>query len=461
MRYQSTRGGASGLTFTEAVMTGLAPDGGLLVPASIPDVRDRLDEFAALGYKELAWEVMSLFIDDIDPDDLTKILDASYSAFEHPEITPVHTAGNLHVLELFHGPTLAFKDVALQFLGNVFDHVLEARGDHLNILGATSGDTGSAAIAGVRGRSNIDIFVMFPDGRTSPLQERQMTTVLDANVHALAIEGSFDDCQSILKEIFRDLDFKTSHALGAVNSVNWARVLAQVVYYFYGYFRVAGQGPLDVTVPTGNFGNIFAAYIARQMGLPLRRLVLATNANDILARFFQSGRYARGDVHFSLSPSMDIQVSSNFERYLYYSLGSDPARVRDVMERFEAGAEVQLNYNTRVYDETFAAGSADDAATLAAIRQTWDEHGYLVDPHTAVGIAVARDYLQKSGDGVPMMCVATAHPAKFPDSIADVLPDVPATHPTLAALTDYPTRKTVLPADAEAVKAVIREAARH
>ncbi len=460
MRYVSTRGGAADLTFTDAVMTGLAPDGGLLVPAAIPDVSDRLGVLAGLAYSELAREVMSLFIDDIEPDALAQLVRQSYEAFEHPEVTPVHSDGSLHVLELFHGPTLAFKDVALQFLGNVFDHVLETRGAHLNILGATSGDTGSAAIAGVRGRSNIDIFVMFPNGRTSPLQERQMTTVADANVHALAIEGSFDDCQSILKSVFRDLAFKSEHSLGAVNSVNWARVLAQVVYYFYAYFRVADNGPLDVTVPTGNFGNIFAAWVARRMGLPLRRLVLATNANDILARFFQTGRYARGEVHFSRSPSMDIQVSSNFERYLYFSLEADPTRVRDFMESFEAGGEFQLNYNTRVYDETFSAGSADDAATLETIRRTWDEYGYLLDPHTAVGVAVATDYQNNVADDVPMLCVATAHPAKFPDSIAEVLPGVLATHPTLEALAGLSTRKTVLPADVETVKAFIRNSAR-
>ena len=460
MRYQSTRGGAANLSFTEAVMTGLAPDGGLLVPADIPDVSAKLDAWSSLHYCGVANAVMSLFIEDIAPDALTDLIARSYASFDHPEVTPVFTSGELHVLELFHGPTLAFKDVALQFLGNTFDYVLKAQGEHLNILGATSGDTGSAAIAGVRGRDNVDIFVMFPDGRTSPLQERQMTTVPDANVHALAIEGSFDDCQSILKAIFRELDFKAEYSLGAVNSVNWARVLAQVVYYFVGYFRVGHDGPIDVCVPTGNFGNIFAAYVARKMGLPLRRLVLATNANDILARFFRSGRYSRGDVHFSLSPSMDIQVSSNFERYLFYNLGCDPVKVRSVMETFEATGDAQLNFNTRVYDEAFAAGTADDAATLGAIGRTWAEHQYLLDPHTAVGVAVAEDYRAQAGDNVPMLCVATAHPAKFPDCIADVLPGVPATHPTLQALESLPTRKTVLPADVDAVKSVIRDARR-
>ena len=458
MRYQSTRGGAADLSFTEAVMTGLAPDGGLLVPVEIPDATSCLDAWSVLDYPSLANEVMRLFIDDIAADDLAALIARSYGTFDQDAVTPVFSSGDLHILELFHGPTLAFKDVALQFLGNVFDHVLGTRDAHLNILGATSGDTGSAAIAGVRGRSKIDIFVMFPDGRTSPLQERQMTTVPDANVHALAIEGSFDDCQSILKSIFRDLPFKERYALGAVNSVNWARVLAQVVYYFYGYFRVGVSGPLDVCVPTGNFGNIFAAYVARRMGLPLRRLVLATNANDILARFFRTGRYSRGHVHFSLSPSMDIQVSSNFERYLFYNLGCDVGKVKDVMETFESSGDVQLNFNTRVYDEAFAAGSANDQATLDAIGRTWTEHGYLVDPHTAVGIAVADEYRAREGGAVPMLCVATAHPAKFPDCVADVLPDVPVTHPALQALEALPTRKTVLPAEVDAVKEVIRAA---
>lgn len=458
MKYKSTRGGISGLTFADAVMTGLAPDGGLLIPESIPVVSSHLVDWSQLSYADLAFEIISLYADDVPAADLKAIINRSYSTFEDPSVTPVVSDGSLHILELFHGPTLAFKDVALQFLGNLFEYILETRHGHLNILGATSGDTGSAAIAGVRGLASIDIFVMFPDGRTSPLQERQMTTVADANVHALAIEGSFDDCQSILKSVFRDLEFKEAYSLGAVNSVNWARVLAQVVYYFRAYYALGVTGPIDVCVPTGNFGNIFAAYVARQMGLPLRRLVLATNANDILARFFRTGRYQRGEVSYSLSPSMDIQVSSNFERYLYYSLGSSTDKLRSAMAEFEATGDLQLHYNTAEYDDTFAVGTADDPMTLATIKRVYEEHGYLLDPHSAVGVAVAENYSQSAGDEVPTLCVATAHPAKFPDCIGEVLPDVKVSHPTLEALASLPVRKTVLPADAEVVKDFIRSA---
>lgn len=454
MRYVSTRGNVADVSFRDAVMMGLAADGGLLVPRSIPDATHLIAGLGDKPYAEIAFEVMSLFIDDIPPDDLRDLVERSYATFDDPAVTPLVRVGDLHILELFHGPTLAFKDVALQFLGNTFEYILKDGDATLNILGATSGDTGSAAIAGVRGKSRINIFIMFPDGRTSPLQEQQMTTVLDDNVQNIAVKGSFDDCQNILKSIFNDLDFKAEYHLGAVNSVNWARVLAQVVYYFSAYSQLGQPAQFDVAVPTGNFGNIFAGYVARAMGLPIRRLVLATNQNDILHRFFTTGRYERGEVHFSQSPAMDIQVASNFERYLYYQFDQQPEKVVEFMRSFADTGSASAAFNTSSFDETFCSGACSDDETLATIREVFETSDYLADPHTAVGIHVAGQYRDSD---VPMVCMATAHPAKFDGAMKLALgEDADVTHPALQALADLPTRKTELPADKEEVKAFIR-----
>lgn len=453
MRYISTRGGVTGLSFCDAVMMGLATDGGLLVPESIPDIRDELTDLSGMSYPAIARRIMSHFIDDIPEEELGELIDRSYGTFDDERVTPLVHKGDIHVLELFHGPTLAFKDVALQFLGNVFEYVLNRDGGYLNILGATSGDTGSAAIAGVRGKAGINIFIMFPEGKTSPLQEKQMTSVLDANVQNIGIEGSFDDCQSILKTIFSDLDFKEAQQLGAVNSVNWARVLAQVVYYFSSWVQLGSPTAFQVAVPTGNFGNIFAGYIARQMGLPIKTLILATNQNDILHRFFSSGRYERGDVHFTHSPAMDIQVASNFERYLYFELGSDASKVSTFMDDFLSTGVASVNFNTLNFDAAFRSGSATDAEILETITSIYEESGYLVDPHTAVGIKVGRELRDED---IPLVCMATAHPAKFDDVMEKALMEVEVTHPTLLALSDAETRKTVLAAESEAVKHFIQ-----
>jgi threonine synthase len=452
MRYQSTRGGVSDLTFCDAVMMGLAADGGLLVPQHIPDIRDELHEMKGADYQSIANRIMGLFIDDIPADDLAVLIDRSYCNFDSEAVTPLVPVGDYHVLELFHGPTLAFKDVALQFLGNLFEYNLRDQAAILNILGATSGDTGSAAIAGVRGKDKINIFIMFPEGRTSLLQEKQMTTVLDANVQNLAIEGSFDDCQTILKDLFNDAAFKESHNLGAVNSVNWARVLAQVVYYFSAWVQLDCPKAYEVSVPTGNFGNIFAGYIARRMGLPIERLILATNQNDILHRFFSSGRYERGEVHFSHSPAMDIQVASNFERYLYFKLGEDSKKVRAFMADFLDRGVAESRFNTASFDEAFRSGACSDEETLATIRQVHAESAYLCDPHTAVGIGVGS---QQRNPDLPLVCLSTAHPAKFEDVMEKALPEVKVSHPKLSALRDLPARKTLLPADPDAVRGFI------
>ena len=449
MRYVSTRGGISGLSFSDAVMMGLADDGGLLVPETIPDVSKQLPGLAGMSYLELATFVMGHFIDDIPTVDLRRIVEKSYETFDDPRVTPLVPVGDFHVLELFHGPTLAFKDVALQFLGNVFEYVLQERGGRLNILGATSGDTGSAAIAGVRGKQNINIFIMFPEGRTSFLQEKQMTTVLDDNVQNLAIEGSFDDCQSILKSIFNDLEFKGAYDLGAVNSVNWARVLAQVVYYFSAYVQLGSPERFQVAVPTGNFGNIFAGYIARRMGLPIDKLILATNQNDILHRFFSTGRYERGEVHFSHSPAMDIQVASNFERYLYFEFGQEPEKVNEFMNAFASTGVATTNFNTLNFDASFSSGMVSDEETVQTIARIYEESGYLLDPHSAVGVKTG---LAKRRPGLPLVCMATAHPAKFDEVIVKAIPGIEVSHPTLEALKDLPHRKTLLNGETGAVK---------
>ena len=457
MRYLSTRGGVPATGFREAVLAGLARDGGLLIPATIPDVRDQLDRWAQLSYGELAVEIIRLY-SDLPEAELTEQITRVCAAFRDAEVTPVKPVGPVHVLELFHGPTLAFKDVALQWLGHLFSYLLAESGSRLNVLAATSGDTGSAAIAGLRGRPHLRIFVMHPHGRVSPTQERQMTTVLDANVHNLALDGSFDDCQRILKTLFADLPFKDRHALGAVNSVNWARVLSQIVYYFYAAFRVqraTGARAVQFAVPTGNFGDVLAGWYAARMGLPIRRLILATNENDILARFFRTGDYSRGKVVPTLSPSMDIQVASNFERYLYYRVGSDAAQLRKLMKGFDAHGRltVPLDAHRRV-DELFAAGVGATADTLATIRRYFERHDYLLDPHTAVGVHVAEQHLDP---GAPTICLATAHPAKFSAAIRQATGRDAAHHPLLDQLADLPTRCTVLPADTDAVRAFIAQ----
>ena len=447
MQYISTRGGGEPLPFRATVLTGLARDGGLFLPATIPDVRDRLAAWSRLSYADLAYEIMRLYADDIPAPALRSLVDRSYAVFRHPEVTPVVPVGDVQVLELFHGPTLAFKDVALQFLGNLFEYILAESGGELNIVAATSGDTGSAAIHGVRGRDRMRIFVMHPQGRVSPVQERQMTSVLDANVHNLAVAGTFDDCQNIVKALFNDLDFRDRHHLGAVNSINWARVLAQITYYFYAAFRVmerTGAGRVRFSVPTGNFGDIFAGYVACRMGLSCDRLVLATNENDILARFFTTGVYGTGAVVPTLSPSMDIQVASNFERYLYYRASSNPALVKQWMEAFQRTSKLELPAG----DGLIQAGRGDSESTLATIRDYWTRHQYLLDPHSAVGVHVAGQHLDPAA---PMICLATAHPAKFGDAIVKATGQDLAHHPILDALTDPPTRCTRLPADRAAI----------
>ena len=453
MKYVSTRGKTDPVSFKEAVMMGLAPDKGLLVPESIPQIQDKLEAWKSLSYTDLAFEIMSLFTTDMPDEDLKKLIATSYSTFDADEVTPVVKAGDKYILELFHGPTLAFKDVALQFLGNIFEYILEEQGGELNILGATSGDTGSAAIYGVRGKDKINIFVMHPHNRVSPVQERQMTSVLDSNVYNIAIDGSFDDAQSILKETFADLDFKNEHSLGAVNSVNWCRILGQVVYYFYGAFRVqeeTGAEKVQFSVPTGNFGDIFAGYIAYMMGAPIQKLILATNENDILNRFFNTGKYEMGDVNLTISPSMDIQIASNFERWCYFHFDKDSVKLTELFEGFASGQPIAVDKDTNgAIDPIISAGIGETEGTLAVIKKYWEEHNYLLDPHTAVGVYVAEKIAE---DSTPVICLATAHPAKFKQAIIDATGEDLAHHSKIDGLDTLPTRCEVLPADINVIK---------
>lgn len=456
MTYVSTRGQSDALGFTDAGLGGLATDGGLLVPASLPDVSGELDRLAELSYADLAFEVYSRFT-DVPEGDLRGLVDRAYATFRHPDTAPTVPLGDRFVLELFHGPTLAFKDMAMQFLAQFFEYALEQRDEHLNILGSTSGDTGSAAIHGVRGKSRINIFMMHPEGRTSPVQALQMTSVLDPNVFNLAVDGTFDDCQRIMKTLFADVPFKREYQLGAVNSVNWVRVMAQIVYYLYSglrTLRAEDASAVQFSVPTGNFGNILAGYYASRMGLPVSRLILATNENDILARFIQSGVYELGQVAHTISPSMDIQVASNFERFLYALLGEDPEATRGAMKTFGETGRLDLKtHGAHPALKLFAAGQIDTERTLATIREAEARHGMVLDPHTAVGVA-AGDDLRRAGD--PLVCLATAHPAKFTDAIVKAIGREPH-HPVLDALADAETRCERMANDVEAVRTYIKQ----
>ncbi len=421
MKYKSTRGGVSSLSFTEAFLMGLATDGGLIVPEEIP--KPDLARLENLDYKSLALEIFKLFVDDIPYDDLKKLVHKSYSTFDTEEVTPVVRKDGVYILELFHGPTFAFKDIALQFLGSLFEYVLKKQNTYINVLGATSGDTGSAAIYGLKGKENVNIFILHPYGKVSKIQELQMTTVEDENVYNIAIKGTFDDCQAIVKSIFNDLEFKEKYHLGAVNSINWARVLAQIVYYFYAYFKTQVE-ELYFSVPTGNFGDIFAGYMAKRMGLPIKKLILATNSNDILYRFVKYGDYSKGEVVKTISPSMDIQVASNFERYLYYLFKEDADTVKNLMGKFsEVG---RLSFDEPVMKkvrEEFISFSSLEQFTKDTIRLFYERTGYILDPHTACGVYAAWQTGYKD-----VVCLATAHPAKFPEAIYESVgkyPDVP------------------------------------
>ncbi|MEI8238298.1 MAG: threonine synthase [Actinomycetota bacterium] len=451
MRYVSTRGAAPELGFIDALLAGLATDGGLYVPAQWPDLPPRVP---GSTYAQRAAQIIQLFVgDDLAPATVQRLCDEAYGTFAHPAVVPLVQLGHHHfVQELFHGPTLAFKDVALQLVGRMFDEVLRARGQRVTIVGATSGDTGSAAIDGVKRCDNVDIVILYPHGRTSDVQRKQMTTVDSPNVRVVAVDGTFDDCQDMVKAMFNDAPFRDRMGLSAVNSINWARVMAQIVYYVVATDLLAG--PIDVCVPSGNFGNVFAGWIARRMGAPIDQLVVASNANDILTRFFRSNDMSAAPVIPSLSPSMDIQVSSNFERLLFEMNGRDGGVTAEQLQRFRSVGmlSVEADQRAEFLDGRFQAERVDDAETLEVIARTYRACGMLLDPHTAVGVG-AVEKLQAAGTlHHTVVTMATAHPAKFPDAVeraTGVRPPLPS---HLADLFDLPEHVTRLPNDLAAVQ---------
>ncbi len=449
MRFISTRGESPAVSFSTAVEEGLAPDGGLYLPESLPDIRPHLDDWEKLPYPELCAQFISLFATDIDIEQLRIMTVGAYSDFDDPRIAPLRRLDRkTHLLELFHGPTLAFKDFALQLLGKLYANQIQRTGRTISVLGATSGDTGAAAIHGLLGCAGVHTFILYPDGRVSPLQERQMACTGAVEVFPLAIEGSFDDAQTALKEVFSDTEFAKEVGLSAVNSINLARILAQCVYYLYAWFQLSESERRDCifVVPTGNFGNVLAGWLVRKMGLPVSGFRVATNQNDILHRLFQTGAYEVGAVTPSLAPSMDIQIASNFERFLYYQLEGNGREVRKVMQKLRISGRHQF---TTLATHGFTSSSADDRDIPKLIKNVFDQFGVVIDPHTACAF--------KDRGDTHEVILATAHPAKFPETILKVLGSEP-THPILEVLKERPIVKHSVKPTPDAIKAFMRHA---
>lgn len=462
MKYVSTRGEAPSLSFCDALLAGLARDGGLYVPKEWP--RFSKKEIRALrgkSYEEIAFTVLSPFVDgEIADDKFRAMIDEAYASFRHPAIAPlVQTGPNAFIMELFHGSTLAFKDVAMQLLGRLMDHVLAERNQRATIVGATSGDTGGAAIDAFAGRDRTDIFILFPHGKVSPVQQRQMTTSKAANVHALAVKGNFDDCQNLVKAMFNDVAFRDRVALSGVNSINWARIMAQIVYYFTTALVLGGPDrKISFTVPTGNFGDIFAGYVAMQMGLPIDKLIVATNENDILARTLKTGRYEMRDVKATTSPSMDIQISSNFERLLFEAYDRDASKVRGAMASLKQSGAFEIEEKAlKSIRKVFRAGRATEKEVAKTIRSTLEATGYLLDPHTAIGVFVAGKHEKPNA---PMVTLSTAHPAKFPAAVKSASGIDPALPTWLADLMVREERFDILEPELKIVENFISEHAR-
>ena len=459
MRYISTRGQAPVLTFDQAMLTGLARDGGLYLPETIPTMLpEHIAALESLSYEDAALRIMRPFLgESFTEAELRGAIERAYAGFAHVARAPLVQLGpGHHMLELFHGPTLAFKDFAMQLIGQLFQIALARTGQRVTIVGATSGDTGSAAIEAFRGLSNVDVFILYPHGRVSEVQRRQMTTPADDNVHAIALTGDFDDCQARVKDMFNDHAFRDEVGLAGVNSINWARVLAQVVYYFTAAVSLgAPHRKVSFTVPTGNFGDIFAGSIAREMGLPIDRLVIATNQNDILHRALTTGRYQTEGVAPSISPSMDIQVSSNFERALFLAYHRDAGAVAQVMDDLKSGGFAISQGALQALREIYASGRASEDETSATIRTIRQETGQIICPHTAVAVKVAREHLEP---GTPMITLSTAHPAKFPDAVEAATGTRPALPPHMADLFDRPERVTRAENDLAELQGLIRKA---
>ena len=465
MKYISTRGATDRKTFGEVLLMGLAPDGGLMLPEHYPQIdRTTLDKWRGLAYADLAFEIMRLFATDIPEGNLRAIINRTYTAeaFGNAEITPVRTLSDgLKIQALSNGPTLAFKDMAMQFLGNAFEYVLKREGQTLNIVGATSGDTGSAAEYALRGKEGIHVFMMSPEGKMSAFQRAQMYSLQDENIHNIAVDGMFDDCQDIVKAIQNDAAFKEKYRIGTVNSINWGRVMAQVVYYFAGYFKATEGNDETVSfcVPSGNFGNVCAGHIAKQMGLPVRRLMVATNENDVLDEFFKTGSYrprTAAHTHVTSSPSMDISKASNFERFIFDLTGRDAAEIETLWAEVGAGKGFNLAFALdKVRNEYgFVSGKSLHRDRLAVIKQVYEQDGELIDPHTADGVKVARE-LREAGETV--VCLETALAAKFADTIREAVGNVDIPRPAkLQGLEDLPQKVQNVPNQAEAVKEIIR-----
>ena len=459
LQYISTRGSTRPLDFEGCLLTGLAADGGLFVPATWPRLsNDEIAEFADMTYEDVAVRVIGKFTGNAFSErELAGMTGGSYENFAHSARAPlVQLDRSLFLMELFHGPTLAFKDFAMQLVGRMFDAALRKRGERTTIVGATSGDTGSAAIEAFRGLPAADVFILFPHGRVSDVQRLQMTTPDDENVHAMAVEGDFDDCQALVKGMFNKAKFREEMRLGAVNSINWARIVAQVVYFFTSATALGAPGrSVDFVVPTGNFGDIFSGFVARTMGLPINRLVVATNQNDILHRALRTGTYTKATVAASISPSMDIQVSSNFERAFFEATGRNAESVRVSMERLKTGGFEISNGAIGELRKVYESGSCSERQTLASIGRTFSETGHLVCPHTAVGLKVGRELPRERG--VPIVSLATAHPAKFPDAVKQATGVMPKSPERLARLHGLPERVTTVPNDLGKVMAFVRE----
>ena len=462
MLYISTRGGAAPATFEDVLLAGLAPDGGLYIPETWPEfTRDQIAGFASQSYAQVAATVLSAFAgDSLTPEEALSICEGAYATFDHPAVTPlVQLDANRWLLELFRGPTLAFKDVAMQMLARLYDRALAQRGETMTIVAATSGDTGGAAVEAFRGSRHVRLVILFPDGRISDVQRRFMTTPTDANIACLSVAGDFDDCQAIVKGLFRDDAFREEVRLSGVNSINWARIAAQSVYYFTAAAALGGPArPVRFVTPTGNFGDAFAGHVAASMGLPVAEIVVATNSNDILSRALTEGRYARGEAVATQSPAMDIQIASNFERLYFEAVGRDAPATAEAFETFAATGAVDLPDGARAYMAgRFSGQSVSEAETSATMRDIFEATGELVDPHTAVGLAAAARLPDQGG---PIVTLATASPAKFPEAVPEGVPMAGAIHPRAEALLALPERMTRIAADADAVKAFVREFAR-
>ena len=463
MNYVSTRGDNKKRTFSQAVLEGLADDGGLLVPESLPDFSREWPKWKDLPYNELAFRILEPLATDMPEGALRQCCNSAYGPSYGGPVAPLREVGPFHLLELFHGPTLAFKDVALQLLGRLFGVILEQKNQELNIVAATSGDTGSAAIYGLKDVPRVRLFVTHPEGRIADLQRLQMSTVLNDSVFNIAVDGTFDDCQHMVKQLSSDLEFKRSHSIGAVNSINFARIAAQIVYYFAAYLqtpRAAEKVPAVVAVPTGNFGNILAAEYARRMGLPLECTVLASNENDILPTFFRTGLYKRGAPRATHSPAMDIQVASNFERYLYLLASENAEKVKEMMTSFTTKGELQLEANPGAQWSALACSNKN---TLETVKQVWNDHRHLLDPHTSTAWWALEQVLDQFDPELPKIVVGTAHPAKFPNVLRQVVPeDAPdLKHPTLEALKNLPERLFTIPAQTDSLKKFVTKGIEH